>query len=578
MPSSNILSTTKSSSSVVLQLIHVLSTLFRVSKPVLLATLLYTLFKYRHTAYGTTPRTDIPGPAGLPLLGNLIEMVRRPKQLNYQTQTKYHGIYGQIYAMTLPGIGRVINVTHPESLDHVLRVNFWAYEKGEYFRHILGPLIGSGIFGADGQHWKWQRRLASHIFNVAAFRNYTSDVFCQEGQLVLDYLCTVADRAGDQNIVDLQSIFYMYTLDSFGEIAFGQSFGCLKDPEQEVEFATAFDRLNTTLANRFNAPMWPLTDRWNGLLEQVEKDQKTIFDFAYSVIRKRRAFQQQKLENQEKKKNGEPGQSPSGTKREKKDLMQLFMDAHDENGEPLSDEMMRDTLLNFVLAGRDTTAQALSWMFYLIHRSQSSGDILRKLTEETDRILGRGAQSLSKGDGSPTSTSTSEPTIQTYPRYPTVGLPTYETTKNQKYAEACFYEALRLYPSVPQNIKICVEDDVLPSGHKVYKGEKIGWSSWAMGRDTKIWGPDASVYRPERWLTGEKASSSKFVSFHLGPRTCLGQQFATIEAITIMSMLFQKFTFELVDPDNEPSYGPALTLPMDKGLPIRVRRRLDPIV
>jgi len=150
-------------------------------------------------------------------------------------------------------------------------------------------------------------------------------------------------------------------------------------------------------------------------------------------------------------------------------------------------------------------------MFYLIHRSASSKDILRKLTEETDRILGRGA---SKDDA-----STTEPAIKTYPRHPTVGLPTYETTKHQKYAEACFYEALRLYPSVPQNIKICVEDDVLPCGVKVHKGEKIGWSSWAMGRDTKTWGPDALEYRPERWLTGEKFSSSQFVSFHLGPRT-----------------------------------------------------------
>jgi len=137
----------------------------------------------------------------------------------------------------------------------------------------------------------------------------------------------------------------MYTLDSFGEIAFGQSFGCLKNPEQEVEFATAFDRLNTNLANRFNAPLWPITDRWNGLIEQVEKDRKTIFDFAYSVIRSRRALQKQKEESQEE----DEEDASTSTKKEKKDLMQLFMDVHDENGEPLSDDMMRDTLLNFML-------------------------------------------------------------------------------------------------------------------------------------------------------------------------------------------------------------------------------------
>lgn len=152
-------------------------------------------------------------------------------------------------------------------------------------------------------------------------------------------------------MADLQSIFYMYTLDSFGEIAFGQSFGCLKTPEEEVEFAAAFDRLNTTLANRFNAPLWRITDRWNGLIDQVEKDRKTIFDFAYGVIRKRRALQRQKEENQEK--NGED--ASKSTKKTNKDLMQLFMDVNDENGEPLSDDMMRDTLLNFMLVSGKRT-------------------------------------------------------------------------------------------------------------------------------------------------------------------------------------------------------------------------------
>ncbi|KAF8942154.1 hypothetical protein BGZ52_012805 [Haplosporangium bisporale] len=94
-----------------------------------------------------------------------------------------------------------------------------------------------------------------------------------------------------------------------------------------------------------------------------------------------------------------------------------------------------------------------------------------------------------------------------------------------------------------------------------------------MGRDEQIWGSDAKEYNPERWMTGEKPSSSKFVAFHLGPRTCLGQQFATIEAITLMSMMMSHFTFELVDPDLKPDYMASLTLPMAHGLPVYVKRR-----
>ncbi|KAF9946040.1 hypothetical protein BGZ72_000743 [Mortierella alpina] len=479
---------------------------------------LFLLVKYRNTAYGVRPRPDLKGPRGVPLLGNTIEMLTRPRSENYQFQADSHeNKYGSYYTVSLPGVGRIINITDPEMLDHVLRVNFWAYEKGAYLRNTLSPMVGQGIFGADGEHWRWQRKLTSHIFNVKSFRTYTSDVFCREAELVIDYFGKVADT---DKVVDLQNIFYLFTLDSFGEIAFGQSFGCLKDPEQEVEFAAAFDRLNHALSERIISPIWKLKDWWTGHGEVVRQDTKTVHDFAYNVIRQRR----------EAKNSGHH-----------KDLMQLFMDARDEHGQPLSDEMLKDELINMVLAGRDTTAQALSWMFYLMHRSEAKSEILFQLTEEIDSVL--------KG-----------------------GKPTYETTKQQKYAEACLYETLRLYPSVPQNMKVCVADDVLPGGPQIFKGENVGWCSWAMGRLERIWGPDAKTFKPERWLTGERPSSTKFVSFHLGPRTCLGQQFATIEAITIMSMLLQKFSFELVHPEMEPAYTPALTLPMAHGLPVRIKR------
>lgn len=75
-----------------------------------------------------------------------------------------------------------------------------------YFRFV------AGIFGADGHQWKWQRKLASHIFNVKSFRSYTSSVFCKEADLVIDYLNLKADRG---EVVDLQDVFYKYTLGTF---------------------------------------------------------------------------------------------------------------------------------------------------------------------------------------------------------------------------------------------------------------------------------------------------------------------------------------------------------------------------
>ncbi|KAG0094724.1 hypothetical protein BGZ93_006861 [Podila epicladia] len=476
------------------------------------------LYKYRNSVIGVRPRNDLPGPRGIPLLGNIYSVLTTPRNQILQRQVTSHEKFGKVYKFQVPGIGTIINISGPEQVDHVLRINFWAYEKGPYLREKLKPLVGQGIFGADGEHWRWQRKLAAHIFTAKAFREWTGNAFCNKGQLVVDYLSIMADSGQP---VDLQEIYYKFTLDSFGEIAFGESFGCLDKPGDEVPFALAFDRLNHNLSERFLSPVWRIRNWYEGKVDTMEEDTRIVEEFCYGVIRRRKEL---------------------GTKNHK-DLMQLFMDTTDDNGETLDDEKLKDTLMNFIIAGRDTTAQALSWMFYLMHRQDADPAVVKTLQEETDRVL--------QG-----------------------GLPTYDTVKQMKYTEACFHETLRLYPSVAKNIKVCVQDDVLPGGFKVYKDEKIGWSSWAMGRNEDIWGPDAKKFNPDRWLTGEKPSSSKFVSFHLGPRTCLGQQFATIEAITLTAMLLQKFTFELVTPDSEPAYLPSLTLPMANGLPVRVKHRV----
>ncbi|KAG0375163.1 Protein kinase alk2 [Mortierella sp. AD032] len=481
--------------------------------------LLAVIVKYRNTAYGTKPRPELKGPRGFPLIGNLILMALTPRNQVSQQNERMHEEHGSTWTFSVPNMGRVIQFKDPAVLEQVLKTNFWAYEKGPFLQETLSDLLGLGIFGADGHLWHWQRKMASHIFNVKAFRNYTSTVFVKVSVTFNDYLGKMSD---DGQVVDIHKLFYLYTLDSFGEISFGQSFGCLKTPDEEVEFAAAFDRLNTVVFNRLFSGAYKFREWATGISKEVAKDKKIITDFALNVIRHRRNH---------------------GYDKPQKDLLQFCMDTDGDDGKPLSDEMLKDLVLNFIIAGRDTTAQALSWMFYLLHRSQSDPNIVKKLIKEVDEVL-RGEE------------------------------PTYDSCKTMKYAEACLYEALRLYPSVPRNLKIAVQDDVWPDGTKVYKGEFVSWSSWTMGRSTELWGPDAKEYNPDRWMQGEKFSAHKFPAFHAGPRTCLGQQFATVEGITIMSMMFQKFTFDLVDPDTEPGYVPGLTLPMADGLKLRVKRRV----
>ncbi|KAF9921506.1 Protein kinase alk2 [Linnemannia zychae] len=484
--------------------------------------ILVYIHRHRRTAVWVTPRKDLKHPGSLPLLGDMIAMTFHPRDKLGQQNEEFHRRLGPVFAITLPFVGRAISFSDPAILEHCLKTNFWAYEKGRLMHDTLYDLLGEGIFGADGQQWSWQRKMASNIFTVKAFKQYTSEVFVNESYAVADHLGMISE---EERTTDLHRLFYLYTLDSFGQISFGQSFGCLNSPEDDnIEFAQAFDRLNTIVFNRLYTPWWKIKAWFTGENRQVSRDKKIISDFALEIIRERRI---------------------NGYDKQQSDLLQLCMDMTDEDGKPLSDKMLRDMILNFIIAGRDTTAQALSWMFYLLLRSQTCPKIMKKLVEEIDNTL--------KGKA-----------------------PTYEFCKDMKYTKACLYEALRIYPSVPRNMKIAVQDDIWPDGTKVYKGEFISWSSWTMGRSTNIWGQDAKEYNPERWMQGEKFPAHKFSTFNAGPRTCLGQQFATLEAITIIVILLQRFSFELVDPDSEPSCLPGLTLHMAQGLPVRVYTR-DPI-
>lgn len=170
-----------------------------------------------------------------------------------------------------------------------------------------------------------------------------------------------------------------------------------------------------------------------------------------------------------------------------------------------------------IRAGRDTTAMTLSWMFYHVIAEKR---IMKNVLKELDIVLGSNASiNASKEER----------------QY------TYETMmQDLPYLKAIFHETLRLYPPVPRNGKLALGDDVLPDGTLVEKGDRIGFSTYAMGRTRSVWGEDAEVFSPERWLIdvdvkdiqGQQGPVSpfgkfkmenqhKFHSFNSGPRLCL---------------------------------------------------------
>ncbi|CEP07389.1 hypothetical protein [Parasitella parasitica] len=466
---------------------------------------------------------------GYPIVGNLTRLLGNIDRI-YDFQTEQFEQVGAL-TMTMPVAGNptAVMTIDPQNVEYFLKGNFKNYLKGPKFNSSLRELLGNGIFNANGEKWKYQRKAASHIFNVKNFRDEFTDVFVKEMLLMCNQILDKAAVKG--SIVDFHELMFKFTLDSFVYLGFGVQLNSLLKKEK-VPFAVSFDHLQRLGALRFINPFMPLTESIGKFLtpwKMSTADHVHAVDkFAEDVITQRRKEISEGVEGH-------------------KDLLSRFMNTLNENGEKLNDIELRDTVLNFIIAGRDTTAQALSWLFYNLSLQPR---IEKKILEEIhDKI--------------------SDDTEKDSPAL-------YEIINGLPYLHAVFFETLRLHPSVPSNQKYALEDDIWPDGTVIKAGYYVNWSPYAQGRSTQVWGPNAKEFYPERWIDEEgnlcRESASKWPVFHAGPRICLGQNLATLEALVCVAMLLKRYTFKLV-PGQQVTYEFSLTLPMKNGMKVYVEKR-----
>ncbi|KAI9255244.1 cytochrome P450 [Phascolomyces articulosus] len=485
--------------------------------------------KYNDRAIFDERRNDIPFITGEPLIGTLGMQLRNKERLyDYQMF-----ILEQMGALTVAesalGLPPSITTLDPRNVEHVLKTNFGNYVKGEQMRDAMGDLFGHGIFVANGSQWRWQRKAASLIFNTNNFKNHFIAVFVEEA---FDMIKRIFDKkANNGKPVDFHDVMYKFTLDSFVLIGFGVQLNSLHS-KNKVSFAESFDECQMNCMDRFINPFMPIIERLQPILHPGTKSLrghlKVVDDFAYSIINERR------------KQLADGGDF--------QDLLSRFMSAKNENNELLNDRELRDTVLNFIIAGRDTTAQALSWTFYnLILHPRVEKKLVEEINEKINNEHELNTSSL------------------------------YNVISTMTYAHAVFFEVLRLYPSVPSNVKVALEDDVWPDGTHVRKGDSVAWAPYVQGRSTSVWGPDAKDFRPERWLDSNgklrRESAGQWPAFHAGPRVCLGQNLATLEALVAIVMLLRRYKFSLVRNQEPITYVLSLTMPMKNGIKVFVEHR-----
>ena len=300
-------------------------------------------------------------------------------------------------------------------------------------------------------------------------------------------------------------------------------------------FSAAFDYASDQIGRRFQNPMYPVTEFLFG--SRLRRALAEVHAFGQKIVNK--AKQQRSRDAFESIfSNEEP----------------VFDTLIDSLIEAFRDpSIVADSALNFLSAGKDTTAQSLTWTLYAVMRNPEVLDPLRREIEALTRKHepGHRGRKLTVADLQP---------------------------NNVPYLMATFYEALRFYPPVPIEIQECQQDVTLPDGTLLPKSSVVVWCIWAINRAEEIHGNDADEFRPGRWLDEEgkfvNRSAFEFPVFNGGPRSCLGRKMAELLAIYLLIELFSEFDFcQPYSSEDAPTVRRAqnsLTLPMECGLPCRV--------
>ncbi|WOL06006.1 hypothetical protein Cni_G14738 [Canna indica] len=485
------------------------------------------------------------GLAVWPVVGMLPSLLLGIRQDMYEWITDVLDQQGGTFTFRGPWFTNLhcVVTADPRNLEHLLKTKFASFPKGAYFRSTVRDLLGDGIFSADDDTWRKQRKTASLEFHSAEFRAMTARSLVE---LVHSRLLPVLEDAaarGGGSPIDLQDVLLRLTFDNVCMIAFGIDPGCLHPGLPEIPFAKAFEDATEATIIRFITPtaMWRAlryfdlgSERW------LRRSLQRVDEFAYDVIRTR------------KKELATESSSPSDKSTTRSDLLTVFARHKDEDGNPFSEKFLRDICVNFILAGRDTSSVALAWFFWLLNKHP---EVEENILAEIKKIVDdRGSKNA--GDGEEL-----------------VFMP--EEVKKMEYLQAALSEALRLYPSVPVDHKEVVEDEVFPDGTKLKKGTKVVYAIFSMGRMESIWGSDCREYRPERWLKDGRfvsESAYKFTAFNGGPRLCLGKDFAYYQMKFVAASILRRYRVKVVE--KHPVIPKmALTMYMKHGLKVTLCER-----
>ncbi|KAI4344862.1 hypothetical protein L6164_012049 [Bauhinia variegata] len=494
---------------------------------------LFSLFIFQ-LHYCTKPKylssSSTNEPPSYPIIGCLISFYQnRYRLLHWYTQLLSNSPTQTITVRRL-GARRTIVTANPTNIEHILKTNFNNYPKGKPFTEILGDFLGRGIFNVDGELWSAQRKFASHEFSTRSLKEFTVKTL----EEVQHRLIPLLESASNSNqVVDLQDVLKRFTFDAVCKVSLGTN-PCSLDLSQPLPpLVEAFDRAAQISAMRAAAPVflwWKIKRVLNlGSEKSLKEAVRVVHDSVMEIIRNKK------------------GNFKSNQIVETDFLTRLLVAGYD-------DQMVRDMLISFIMAGRDTTSSAMTWLFWLLSKHPSKEEMIMS---EVKAVFGR-----ESGDE-----------LRAFD---------YEGLKKLSFLKACLYESMRLYPPVVWDSKHAVAGDVLPDGTVIGRGDRVTYFPYGMGRMEELWGKDCHEFKPDRWFDEpwkddgvlKNVSPYKFAVFQAGPRVCLGKEMAFIQMNYVVATILSRFKIRPVCTE-QPVFVPVLTAHMAGGFKVRVQKKTD---
>jgi cytochrome P450 len=396
-----------------------------------------------------------------------------------QVLSKYIALHGDTFRFYFGGVKEAIVTINPVVIQHVLKTNSENYHKSEIQKKRMGHFLGKGLLTTEGEPWRTQRRLIQSGFERKQLEVLSSIMQDSLAESLRDF-----DRQARIGPLDIYPLMMKITFAMVGKSLFGAR---LK--EEDIDLISL--AISTVQEFMVRQTIQPYLNPWfavSGELRRHEEMRSRAFGILLDYIQRRR--------------KEAPGH----------DLLQILMDARYSDGEGMSDDLVLSESMQLLVAGHETSSNALSWLLYLL---SSRPDCVERVRQEFDSVLGERPMNYSD-------------------------VPKFEFTTQ------VIMEAMRLYPPFWMVDRMALADD-RAGDLDIPKGSTVVVFIYGTHHSPQYW-DQAESFSPERFAKAKEKQPTPFshLPFGAGPRGCIGGNYAMLQMLMILSVLLRKYDFSLV--------------------------------